>query len=483
MSSRLDIELTSARPDGVWTWRKAGAKLPKGEVAGSLVPDGASVGDVVRADADIAIDGVDILSILPPKGPRKERHETLTVVGTQRNEQLVTTQLAPTGRGGDRPRRDRGERGDRPRGDRPGGDRPGGDRPRRDRNERGDRPGGARGDRPDRGRGDTRQRPERESRPAPKRLRPGRAHRNTVLDDLAPEQRPIAEHVLRGGVPAVRQAIEQQNKENSNKGLPAIGGDELVQLAERLLPRLRAAEWRDRAEAALRDLDVLDLRDLRSVVVAADNAGRDEETRAVVDQLKEGLSRRVESEHASWLDELRTTLTEGRIVRALRLSSRPPKAGSPLPSEISEVLAAKAAENLTPENSADRWSTVVDALAFSPVRMAVKPTAIPAEVSDELKAAVAKVATRVPHIAALFGIDPASATKGKRAKPTGSKSVGAKGATSGTTPSSERPIPAPPVILVTPEEPEASEAESVAQPEVIDAVESANPVRSAEQSE
>ncbi len=410
MSSRLDIELTSSRPDGVWTWRKAGAKLPKGEVPASLVPDGASVGDVLRADADIAIDGVDILSLQAAKGPRKDRHETLTVVGTKRDEQLVTTQLAPKGRGGrdrgDRP--DRGDRGDRPGRDRAGrGDRPGGDRPSGDR-DRGAGGAGARGG--ERGPGGSSRRPERqgpprESRPAPKRLRPGRAHRNAVLDDLAPEQRPIAEQVLRGGVPAVRQAVEKQNVDNSNKGLPAIHGDELVALAEGLLPRLRAAEWRDRADAALRDLEELDLRDLRSIVVAADSAGRDEETRDVAQQLRDGLTRRVESEHAGWLDELRTTLAEGRIVRALRLSSRPPKAGSPLPPEMAADLTAKAAENLTPENSQDRWATMIDALAFSPVRMAVKPTAIPSEVGDELKAAVAKVASRLPHIAALFGID------------------------------------------------------------------------------
>ena len=38
MSSRLEIELTSSRPDGVWTWRKAGAKMPKGEVEASKLP-------------------------------------------------------------------------------------------------------------------------------------------------------------------------------------------------------------------------------------------------------------------------------------------------------------------------------------------------------------------------------------------------------------------------------------------------------------
>ena len=65
---------------------------------------------------------------------------------------------------------------------------------------------------------------------------------------------------------------------------------------------------------------------------------------------------------------------------------------------------------------------VIDALAFSPVRTAVTPEAVPTEPSDALKAAVAKVASRVPHIAALFGIDVSAAPKRKRPpKPAGEK--------------------------------------------------------------
>ena len=40
----------------------------------------------------------------------------------------------------------------------------------------------------------------------------------------------------------------------------------VLKMAENLLPQLRVADWRDRAEAAQRQLVHLDLRDLRSVV-------------------------------------------------------------------------------------------------------------------------------------------------------------------------------------------------------------------------
>ena len=52
MSRRIDIELTSTRADGTWTWRAAGAQKPKGVLDGALLPAGAAVGQVLKAEAD-----------------------------------------------------------------------------------------------------------------------------------------------------------------------------------------------------------------------------------------------------------------------------------------------------------------------------------------------------------------------------------------------------------------------------------------------
>ena len=49
MSRRIDIELTSDRGDGTWTWRAAGAKQPKGALDGTLLPSGAEVGQSLVA--------------------------------------------------------------------------------------------------------------------------------------------------------------------------------------------------------------------------------------------------------------------------------------------------------------------------------------------------------------------------------------------------------------------------------------------------
>jgi hypothetical protein len=221
----------------------------------------------------------------------------------------------------------------------------------------------------------------------------------------------VAEQLLRGGLPGVRQALAKQNEAAEAEGLPRINPAPLLDLAERLLPRVRQAEWRDRAEAALAQVDEVDLRDLRSVVTASDAAARDDESRPLAIALRDALGIRVDKEHQGWLAELATTIDDGRVVRALRLSSRPPKAGAPLPPDLATRLTEATNASLTAEASTDRWSAVLDALAFAPVRRKVLPASLPAKPSDELLATIARLADRLPEIAHIFGIEPAPAPR------------------------------------------------------------------------
>jgi hypothetical protein len=419
VSRRLDVELTSDRGDGSWTWRAAGARQPRGVVDATLVPEGAKVGEVLRADADFDLDGVTVVGLAPIQEKRRNEAERIEIIGPpRRDEELVTSSLVTGGRG-ERP--DRRER--RPRDGGPGGrekrdrdrpDRKPGDRERRERPERRER-----SERSERSRTAERRpprpRPEEPPKPKPKRLRPARVHRAAVLDELPPEHRPIAEQVLAGDIPAVRQAIDKENEGRKERGEPSINGQELLALAEELRPRLRTAEWRDRAEAALADVDEIDLRDLRSVVVAADSAARDDDTRALAAQLRESLAHRVDNEQTSWLQEITSALDSGRAVRALRLSSRPPKAGTILDPALTARLTEAASASLTAEAAADRWGVVLEAVAFSPVRLAVAPSSRPEQPSDELVANVQKFAGRVPQVAAAFGIEPAASEPRKRA--------------------------------------------------------------------
>ena len=379
MARRIDIELTSKRDDDTWTWRAAGAREPKGTVDSKLLPPDSKVGDNHKVEIEGFLDGLTIVAVIPPKAGRSEP-ERIELLTPRSDGSLVTTHLARKPRREDdrRDRRSRddrgGERGDRDR-DR---DRRG---PRSDRGDRGER--GARSDRDraggDRDRGDRDRRRDRPStpppdlKPKPKRLRPARAHRSALLEALPAEQRPIAEQLLQGGIPAVRQAIEKQNESLKAEGKSQVAAEPLLEIAEKLRHRAQAAVWRDRADAALASVDELDLRDLRSVVSAADDAGRDEDARAVADQLREALINRVEKEQSAWVAEVAENLQEGRVVRALRLSSRPPKAGSPLPGNLTEQLITTTNEALTAETGPQRWATVLDALAYSPIRRRVVP--------------------------------------------------------------------------------------------------------------
>lgn len=263
-------------------------------------------------------------------------------------------------------------------------------------------------------------------RPKAKRLRPLRTHRSEVVEGLPEEQRPVAEQVLLGGIPAVRRAIEQQNEEARKQGGQAIEAKGVIALAEGLLPRLREAEWRDRADAASKVLDELDLRDLRSVVAAAELGARDDSARSLAEHLREGLERRVAEEHKLWLDEIGQLVEVGRVARALRVAGRPPKAGSPLPDELASKLIAAAGAAMTPETSSDRYATMIDAVATSPVRSRVVPLGVPSEPSDDLVKAVRRFADKAPGIATAFG-----------------RSTGARG-----TPGNQQQarIPAPPTV-------------------------------------
>ena len=381
MSRRIEIELTSKRSDGQWTWRAAGAREPKGIIEDALVPGDAKVNDVLRAEVESDLDGTRVLSIVMSK-QRAERTNVLTLLPSEKPFEGVTSQLKKKERRGasDRPGRGRRERGSRDT-KTEGGD----NRPRRPFFETP---------------------PELPQRPKLKRLRAGRAHIEVVLADLPEAQRAIAEKVLNGGIPAVRAAVAEQNAQAVKDGKEKIPADGIVTLAENMLPRLRVAEWRDKAEGAKSMVDELDLRDLRSVVVAAADpvVARDESTRAIAEELKAALARRQDEETKNWLDDVQAATTVGRVVRALKLSSQPPKAGVRFPSELATQLSALATTSLTADAPADRGIALLEAVAFSPVRTLVAPVAPAQTVTDELRGTVQRLAVLIPQIAALFGV-------------------------------------------------------------------------------
>lgn len=411
MATRIEIELTSRRDDTTFTWRAAGAREPKGVADAALFPEGSSVGEQFRVDADFDLEGITVTHVLPKEEKKKSAFDSLELLAGD-DEPLVTQQLARKGGRGDRP----GGRG-RPRdADRPGD----GDRGRGRGEGKGGRSegkGGGRGASGDRPR--TPAKPKLPPKPKPPRLRAGRNHRDELLASLPEEQKPVAQELLRGGLPAVRKALATQNEQQRAEGAPEIDEAPMLTLAEDLLAKVRVAEWRDRAEAALDQADVVDLRDLRSVVTASDGMGKDEETRTLGAKLRSALAQRLDAEHNAWVDEIIELLDDDRVVRALHLSSRPPKAGAPLPAPVAVRLVEAVNASMTSDISPDRWSYFLEALALSPVRRQVVPASLPSTVTPELKATIARFGNQLPEIAEIFGIEPdARAGRGRsRRKP------------------------------------------------------------------
>ncbi len=420
MSRRIDIELTSQSGDGTWTWRAAGARQPKGTVEGALVPAGEGVGAVLRADVEIGLEGIEILSLGPAKPLRSpERTEgRIEVKGTPKRAPDVSVVLAPGS--GRRSRRDEdGDRRDR------GGRRHGGppdreERTRGDRAERGERAERAeRGDRGERGErtergdrargsgprrpggrrpGDAEGRPTRGERPS---LPTSTVHRNAMLAALRPEQIPVAEQLLRGGLQAVRQAIDAQNAAAKASGKPPAS-DALLAMAEDLLPTVRRADWKDRAAVAQTAGKEYRLRELRAVVAASRTLNLDDEGRAMAKALQESLESRSTALREEWLARINNALKDGRVQQALEASIRPPEPGTRCPAELAVRLAAAAGEAMTAELPPEEWMGLLDTVVASPVRRTVKPAGIP---DDEVAQQAARhAAGSVPALAKLLGL-------------------------------------------------------------------------------
>ena len=386
MATRIEIEVTSERPDGSFTWRAAGAKQPKGVFARSLLPPGAHVGDVLRAEAEFTVDGPELMSLTTIKVVQPDLSARLEVIGTQRPTEAVTTQLANKGREGRRDGRS-GRFG--------GGERAPYDRPERAKRD------DSRSPRSEDGRGSGGR-----GRPSP--LKTQRTHRNAWIATLPEGHRPIAEQLMHEGHDGVSGALTRQNNLAVSEGRAPIDIGPVMRIADTLLPALQVAEWRDQADAAISAADSADLRELRRVLISGDAFSSDPAVNETLALVRSKVNRRESKAtkrpgHA----KSREAIAEGRVVRALRHSGRPAKAGVPLPADLIEQLSAATMGALGPDEEPHRWTMVLEALAGSPIRRLIAPEAKPvgADKDDELLDTVDRLAHRLPGIAELFGIE------------------------------------------------------------------------------
>ena len=428
MSRHIEIEITSLNGD-VATWRAAGAKLPKGVLRASLVPGGPVVGSVYRADIEQFMEGIEVLSVMPPKtaSPLDPRKERIELIVSEKSTPDVTVTYASKGRG---PRRDGDDRGERGEGRRDGakrGARPGtkersserGPRPDRPSGDRPERPVGERGPRTERPRGDRAARPSRERSGPPGAPPVTTTYRNAFLATLSPEQLPVAEQLLRGGMPSVRAAVAEQNKNATAQGRPTIDPGTIDRIAEDLLPKTTLAMWKDRAAGALGAGKELRLRDLRAVVTSAKTTNLDDEARTQLKELQATLSTRLEILRTQWTERLDAAMTSHNVAEALRLVARPPDSSTRLSSETATALVAMVSAALTADQNVAVWTELVNLTVETSIRRNVKPLGIPAD--DAAKALAVKNAGAIPEFAKLLGMKvppPPPPTRAPRRTPT-----------------------------------------------------------------
>ena len=396
MSRRIEIEITSIGSESA-TWRAAGAKLPKGTLPLSLLPSGAKSGDVFRADADQTMEGVEIVALLPQKtaSPRKE---TIALIPQKKQAEDVTVTYAPKGGRGRRDG-DGERRGGAPRGDR---------KPR-------ERSGGSESRGPREARGGRRERPARPVGPPVLTT-----HRNAFLATLTPEQLPVAEQLLRGGLPAVRTAVAEQNKTAAAQGRPTVNAEAIDRIANDLLGKANLASWKDRAGGAQSAGKELRLRDLRAVVTSAKTVILDDEARAMLNDLKTQLTTKVEHLTTEWNSKIASALEAKDALLAVTLASRPPEFRLQVASTTAAAIATLVSETLTETLDAASWVALVQAAAASPMHRSIKPAGIPAD--EAVRAEAIKVAGNIPEIAKMLGMKvppppPARAATPRRSGP------------------------------------------------------------------
>ncbi len=441
MSRRIEIEITSLNGD-VATWRAAGAKLPKGVLNSSLVPGGPVIGNIYRADVEQYMEGIEILSVMAPKtaSPVDPRHERLELIPTVKTGPDVVVTYAPKGRGGSRregadtrreggPSRREGGPGRREpssgRRETGPGRRENGSaktegtearessaRPERtkrpprnpvDREGSSSTPGersarGPRTDRPARG-----ARPPRPERPVgPVQPPMTTTHRNSLLATLSPEQLPVAEQLLRGGMPSVRAAVAEQNKNATAQDRPTIDAVTIDRIAENLLGKTNLALWKDRAAGAIGAGRELRLRDLRAVVTSAKTVSLDEEARAQLKELQVSLTARLEHLRTQWNAKLESAIESKNVKEALALVARPPDMSTRVSADTAVKVVAITSEALNAEADPTLWKEIVALTIDTSIRRNVKPLGIPND--ESCKAVAIHNAGAIPEFAKLLGM-------------------------------------------------------------------------------
>ena len=223
-----------------------------------------------------------------------------------------------------------------------------------------------------------------------------------MLATLSPEQLPVAEQLLRGGMPAVRAAVELQNKNASAQGRPTVDPATIDRIAEDLLNRTNLALWKDRAAGAIGAGRELRLRDLRAVVTSAKTVWLDDEARVQLKELQVSLTARVDHLRTQWNEKLEAAITTKNAKEALALVARPPDLSTRLSSDSASRVVTLVSETLNADQSPAVWNEIVELAADTSIRRNIKPLGIPGD--DSSRAVAVHNAGAIPELAKLLGM-------------------------------------------------------------------------------
>jgi hypothetical protein len=227
-------------------------------------------------------------------------------------------------------------------------------------------------------------------------------HRNALLATLSPEQLPVAEQLFRGGMPSVRAAVAEQNKNATAQGRTTIDPATIDRIAEDLLGKTSLATWKDRASGALSAGKELRLRDLRAVVTSAKTVTLDEEARGQLKELQASLTAKLEVLRTQWSEKLDAAIASSNVAEALRLIARPPDMSTRVSSDVAAKVTALVSEALHADQAVAVWVELVNLSVETSIRRNIKPLGIPAD--EAAKALAIKSAGAIPEFAKLLGM-------------------------------------------------------------------------------
>ncbi|MCL4449162.1 MAG: hypothetical protein M1483_00635 [Actinobacteria bacterium] len=382
MPTKIEIELTSRKKDGSFTWRAAKARQPKGIVAAAMLEDNAKVGDLFVANAEVGLDGITLVGIVPFQGKRPFK-EQLEIIGKDEDKPLK--QPNPSDKGRDevndktgikvgKSNRNKGNRKTTP------------------------KPPNVRHNSSKRASSATTQRSDRHTQAdfIYKRT-------NQMLASLSLLEREIAKHLLSGGMPALRKAIEIHNVKPSSNIPPELPEEHLVAIAESLLPNLNMLRWIDRAEFVTNNPNQASLRDLKTLMASSSDL-KDEYAVTLVPQILTLLKNKIEKVQIEWNENIENLIDQGDVLQAIIQASTPPEPRLRISATTAVKLSQAVGACMNPQTEVEQWNKLFKAALVSPVRRIIKPVGLPENAPRDLLNSAHMAAGQMPALAALLNI-------------------------------------------------------------------------------